>query len=216
MSIGVNLKIARLRKGYGLRVLAQKLGHISHTMIANYENNDPVPNSATLAKLAELLDVSPFYLERNYQYYDLPVFFKRSKCSTLLAKAIVNEYLNAIRILYGDLPRRTKETEPLDARLLLAIVNYANLVDFCHPPTELTKQIFEVINQGYILIPNPNIPKGWLELDGSLNNLPNVLVINPLNNLDIPWLITPELIEKRREAGEISRELAESIKRYCL
>ncbi|MGG1672906.1 helix-turn-helix domain-containing protein [Paenibacillus sp. NRS-1783] len=61
MSLGERLKKERTRKGWSQIFFAQKVG-IGNNVLSNYERNYRDPDTNTLTKMADLLEVSTDYL----------------------------------------------------------------------------------------------------------------------------------------------------------
>lgn len=63
MTFGEKLRLSRKQKGYTQRDLARLIG-ARHNSVSNWENNQNKPDSDTIERLCQVLDVSPNYLFR--------------------------------------------------------------------------------------------------------------------------------------------------------
>lgn len=81
MSLGSRLKKEREQRGWSQIYTAQKLG-ITNTVLSNYERDYRDPDTATLKKIAELLEVSADYLLGLTDHKNLDDYKKEGKLGT--------------------------------------------------------------------------------------------------------------------------------------
>lgn len=92
IQIGSNIKAIRKEKGYSQKYMADEVLKIPRSTYSNYENNNRVPDKATLEKIAEVLDVeiSDLFNPDEYERMKFASSFDESGFDSIIIERINN------------------------------------------------------------------------------------------------------------------------------